>query len=259
MNKIIFLGTAAAVTNKYRDNTSILILNKNEKILVDCPGALLIKLARLGIDYKTVSTIFITHAHPDHIYGLVAFMHSRYFLKDKINIFAHPITIELIKNIRKIFSLEDTNKFPELLYHTVKPDSKTPFYVSRNIKAYCFSVNHRPESLGLKFLFKNKKKVIFSGDTAYSKNLIKEARNCDYLIHDCFAPSRFFTKYPKLKTMHTSSKMLGMIAKEANVKTLLPIHFTCEIRYSTETVKREINATYKGKIILPNDFDTLNI
>ena len=258
--EVIFLGTAGAVASKGRDNTSLLIKTRGDKILIDLPGSPVKKLAQLNLDFRKISNIFFTHSHPDHIYGIISLLHSQYRLKNKVHIFAHPKVIELVKTLRKIFGLEDTTKYPKVIYHKIKSNFKKPFYNSDELKASAFKVNHSPESLGFKFLFKElDKTLVFSGDSALSLNLIKEAHECDCLIHDCFSPERIFKKYPQLYKMHTSSLLLGKIAGDCQVKILVPIHFASEVKYSIKEIIREIKKSFLGKVVIPEDFMTLKL
>ena len=260
MTQISFLGTSAAVASKDRDNTSILLSEGKDRTLIDTPGCLLVKLAKLRIDYRQIKDIFLTHSHPDHIYGLVSLLHSRYKLDDQIRIYAHPKTINLVKSLRRLFKLEDINKYPEIIYKKVGTNYRRPFYDSGDILAWAFKVKHSIEALGLRFFFKKSRiSLVYCSDTARSKDLIEAARGCDYLIHDCFAPERFFKKYPQLTKMHTSSLRLGKIAREANPRVLIPIHFTCEVKYSFSTIIKEIKRNFTGRIILPRDLDILRL
>lgn len=257
MAKIIFLGTAAAVASKTRDNTSVLVITNKDIILVDAPGALIGKLEKLSIDFRKISQIFITHSHPDHIYGIVSLLHSQYKLKNRVHIFAPTKVINKVKILRRVFELEDTSKYPQITYHRIEEGG---FYNSDSLKVRAFKVRHAKESLGFKFLFKKERiSCIFSGDTAFTPNLIKESRHADYLIHDCFSPEKFFRKYPQLYKMHTSSLILGKIAAESCVKVLVPIHFASEVEYSMPEIKKEIRKNFSGRIILPQDLKTLKL
>jgi len=52
MVKIVFLGTAASIATKKRDNTSFVIyVNKRDFMLVDCPGSIVQKLDKINLDY----------------------------------------------------------------------------------------------------------------------------------------------------------------------------------------------------------------
>lgn len=262
MAEIIFLGTAGAVASRKRDNTSLLVKCGKEKILIDCPGSPVAKLDKIGIDFRKISYIFFTHAHPDHIYGIISLLHSQYRLKNQIQIYAHSKVINIIQNLKKIFKLEDIDQFPEVIFNSISVDTSSikPFYNSDRILVSVFKAEHKPDSIGFKFLFKKEKiSCVYSGDSARSSTLIKAATNCNYLIHDCFGPFKFFKQYPELKTMHTSSLTLGKIAKEAKVSKLIPIHLAQEVEYTIEEVKQEIRNNFKGKIILPKDFYRLKL
>lgn len=243
-----------------RDNTSLLVKTKKEIILVDLAGSPIKKLARLNLDFRKVSQIFFTHAHPDHIYGIISLLHSQYRLNNRLHIFAHPKVTKLIGVLRRIFALEDTDKYPQVISHPIRADEKKPFYNSKELSVSCFPVRHSRESLGFRFFFKKiNKAVVFSGDTTFSPYLIKVAHKCDCLIHDCFSPERIFKKYPQLYRMHTSSLLLGKIARACQTKMLAPIHFASEVKYLLKEIRQEIKKNYSGKTVVPQDFTTLKL
>ena len=257
MDEIIFLGTSASVASKERDNTSLLFISSREKILIDVPGSIVKKLKTIKVDFKSISCIFLTHSHPDHIYGIVALLHSQYRLKNTVHIYAHPKTIKIVKILRKVFCIEDTSRYPKLRYHQIKPGQ---FYESPNFKVRAFKVKHQPESIGFRFLFKKSQRVcVFSGDASSRSNLISKFKGADFLIHDCFSPNKIFRKYPILNKMHTSSLALGKIAHRAKVGTLIPIHFAGEVKYSMKEIKKEIKKNFSGRIVIPRDLKRLSL
>lgn len=259
MAKIIFLGTAGAVASKNRDNTSFLIKTKKDLILIDTPGALVNKLTKLGIKFYKISKILFTHTHPDHIYGIISLLHSQYKLKNKIHIYGTLKVIRLIRILRKIFSLDNPQDYPKVIFHPLKHPLFT-FYKSKEITISFFKAKHSYGAVGFKIYFKGKgKTLVISGDTALNSKLIEEAKFCDFLIHDCFSPERFFKKYPQLYKKHTSSLQLGKIASLCKAKTLIPIHFSSELIYNFSELIREIRKNYSGKLIIPKDLMSLNI
>lgn len=259
MSKLIFLGTSGAVGSKERDNTSLLFSHKDRKILIDCPGSIVSKLEKVGVDFKEISTIFFTHAHPDHLYGIISLLHSQYRLNNKINIYTHKNVIKKIRKLRVLFGLDNEEKFPSLCFNNFSDNSEIIFEKS-NTTVKSFKVKHKPESLGFKFVFsKNNKEIIYvyTGDTAKHKNTIKIAKGSDFLIHDCFGPQRFFEQYPELEKMHTSSYDLGVIADKSKTRNLIPIHFAQEVEYSISTVKKEIKQNFDGNLQIPEDLEEI--
>ena len=259
MAKILFLGTAAAVASAQRDNTSLLFVDDSgEKILIDCAGSPVTKLAKLGFDYRQISNLVLTHTHVDHIYGIPSLLHSQYKLANRINIFATQECLLLVRGLISFHKLEDPKKFPEVSFHTIPADKNNfLFFESEKTLISSFPVKHAPDSIGLKICFKDPPLTcVYSGDTAFSRTIIQEAKGADYLIHDCACPSRFAKG---LEEVHTSALALGEIAEEAQVKTLIPIHFLTEIDFKIEEIENEIRKNFSGNLIIPSDFDSLEL
>ena len=63
---LICLGSGAALTDG-RDWSSLLI---DGRILLDLPPTAIPQLHRLGVDFSQIETVFISHLHADHIFGL---------------------------------------------------------------------------------------------------------------------------------------------------------------------------------------------
>ena len=90
-----------------------------------------------------------------------------------------------------------------------------------------FSTQHTKESKGIK-IHSHEKTIVFTSDTGPIKGCNKIFFEADYLIHDCYAPSRFCNDISALDHTHTSAATLGKIAEESCVKHLVPIHFSGE-------------------------------
>lgn len=259
MAKIVFLGTAAAVGSAKRDNTSLLFVDDSgEKFLIDCPGSPVAKLAKLGFDYREISNLVLTHTHVDHVYGVPSLLHSQYRLANRVNIFATQECLLLIRGLISFHRLEDPKKFPEVYFQTIPADKKNfLFFESEKTLISSFPVKHASDSIGLKICLKDPPLTcVYSGDTAFSRTVIEEARDTDYLIHDCACPSRFAKG---LEEVHTSALTLGQIAQEAQVKTLVPVHFLTEIDFKLEEIESEIRKNFSGNLIIPSDFDSLEL
>ena len=100
--KITFLGTSASQPSLNRNTTSIALeFNTGEFIMVDCGEATLLQLMRSPLKFSRVHTIFITHLHGDHIYGLPGFLCTLNSQRTE------PLTIYGPRGIKKFCSFFD--------------------------------------------------------------------------------------------------------------------------------------------------------
>lgn len=257
MFKVYFLGTAASIATGRRDNTSLLLyINRNDFILVDCPGSIVQKLSLLKIDFRKLTQVIITHTHPDHIYGLISLIHSQFKTTRKLTLYSSKNSIRIINRLIKIFSFTSRD-YPQIYFKDV---FKTPFFLKRKeIKISAFKNKHTPGSFGIKISFNHKEtNLVYSSDTAINQNIRKLINKNTYLIHDCTASSCFFKKYPSLQKMHTDSLTLKKLAETTKPKVLIPIHYLLLEKRELESIKKELSSC-KCKVFFPEDFSSLKL
>jgi len=258
MIELSFLGTGGSVASEERDNTSLLIGLDQKIILVDCPGSLIQKIKRLSLDPLAVSAILVTHIHPDHIYGLPSFIHSLMLEEGLVHLFGSEETIRFCRRLLDLFELQE--KEIKMKIDFVPLGDGQEFEIFPELIVTSFRVPHSLSSLAFHFLFEEEKKgLIYSGDTPPHPPLFKKAREIDYLIHDSSAPARFFKQYPSLMTMHTHSLELGKLSQEAGVKCLIPCHFFGEVEFPISEIEEEIRKNFKGRLIIPKDFEKIRL
>jgi len=249
MAKIIFLGTAASIPSEKRDNTSFVFINKKEHFLIDCPGSIIYKLKKANINYKIINKIIITHHHPDHLYGLPHFIHARIYTKDPIYIFSNQYTIRMIKKTIILFKL-NKNTYPAIRYIDVF--DRDYFFSNNGLVLKAIANKHTIKSFGIIFVW-GRKSLLYSSDTALSKNIIKIANISTYLIHDCTASSSFFRRYPEIYKMHTNSLDLARTFKNSKLKIIMPVHFLLLNKYQENKIKNELKEL-GTKLLIPEDY-----
>ncbi len=76
--KITTLGSGSAFTLK-NYQTSFLIETKEKKLLFDCGGDVRFALRDIGLTYKDITDVYISHLHGDHVGGLEWLGFTKYF------------------------------------------------------------------------------------------------------------------------------------------------------------------------------------
>ncbi|MFP4082661.1 MAG: MBL fold metallo-hydrolase, partial [Candidatus Aminicenantes bacterium] len=253
MAEVHFLGTGGSVATRERDNTSLLLSEDDSLVLVDCPGSVIQKIKKLNFDPRRISSILITHIHPDHIYGLPSLVHSLMLEECLIPLYGSPESIQFSKALLDLFRLREEKIKTRIRFEVFEQNKAVR--LSPSMRVSCVPVPHDSSSLAFHFYFEEKgRELVYSGDSSPHIPLFQRAGKADCLIHDCSAPSRFFRKYPSLHKMHTHALELGQLAAQAEVKFLIPCHFFGELDFSVVEIEKEIRENYTGKLVIPRDF-----
>ncbi|HUT07631.1 MAG TPA: ribonuclease Z [Candidatus Latescibacteria bacterium] len=254
MTEIIFLGTSGYVPTPERDNAAFLLKTGESSILVDCPGSPLRKLAAAAVKPLDVGSVFITHIHADHVYGLPTLVHGLMLRDHVFRLFGSAETVDLCRRLLDLFGLRGAKYKTRVEFVVLSSGERTD--VGEGVDVTAWNVPHQPASLAFEFRAgPGAKRVVFSGDTPVHPALFEAARGADALVHDCGAPARFFEKYPVLKSVHTSARDLGEWSERAGVRLLAPVHFLTELDFEIGEMEKEIRAHFTGRLFMPSDMD----
>ena len=270
MNRIVLLGTGCPSPSHIRYGPSTLISTEKHKILIDAGSGVTQRLSEFGLAPSEIDVILITHLHSDHIVDLYQLYISGWHTGR-----TRPFKIVGPKGIKKFFDKTveayadelnlrvDWEKRPnhEGLDIDITEIDKEFIYEEMGIKITSIEVQHQPVEPAYGYqVFVDDKKITYSGDTRYSKNLEKASKNAEYLIHEVFVSLAFNEKrmtedtLKNVKDYHSTPKDVGTLAKAANVKKLILNHFVPPV-FDEETLKAEISKYYKGEIIVGKDLD----
>jgi len=270
MNRIVLLGTGCPSPSHIRYGPSTLISTEKHKILIDAGSGVTQRLSEFGLAPSEIDIILITHLHSDHIVDLYQLYISGWHTGR-----TKPFKIVGPKGIKKFFDKTveayaeelnlrvDWEKRPNhegLDINIIEIDNEF-IYEEMGIKITSIEVQHQPVEPAYGYqVFVDDKKITYSGDTRYSKNLEKASKNAEYLIHEVFVSLAFNEKrmtedtLKNVKDYHSTPKDVGTLAKAANVKKLILNHFVPPV-FDEETLKAEISKYYKGEIIIGKDLD----
>jgi ribonuclease Z len=258
MAEIHFLGTGGSVATPKRDNTSVLLRTGDELILIDCPGSVAAKIRKLGFEPRRATTSLLTHIHPDHIYGLPSLIHGQMLIPGEVRILGSAPSVDFSRRLLDLFALRRRKIRTRVRFRTLRPNQTVRLQESCSVRT--LAVPHHCSSLAYHFYLGDEgREVLFSGDTPVHEPLFAAARGIDCLVHDASAPSRYFRRYPVLSRLHTSFLDLGRWSASAGVRCLVPCHFLAEAACSAADVRREIRRHFRGRLIVPRDFQSIRL
>ena len=185
--KLHILGCGDAFGSGGRNQSAYLVEAGDRLFLLDCGPTTLLAMKRAGIDPGRLDAVFISHLHGDHFGGLpflfIEFLHQRPRAKP-LHIAGPPQTEEKVSQLFQLmYGGSAAKELPPVRFHIFEPDQRA---MVEGIQVLPFRVPHQTQeiSLGLKIQFAGKR-ILFSGDSAWSELFIEHARGVDLFLCEC--------------------------------------------------------------------------
>ena len=273
--KLFILGTGTPNPNPERMGSSYLVLANDEPYLFDYGTGVVRRIAAFStswggeyqaLEVENLKYAFLTHIHSDHTLGLADLIITPWIMgrSEPLKIFGPKGAKNMHTNIIKAYQpdidyrIYGTQPQNSTGYKVIFNELKDKFvYQDENIKVTAFLNDHGDLQESYGFLIETTdKKILISGDTAMSKNLISYGENLDYLIHEIYSQKGFNNKTPDWQKYHqahhTSPKEVAAIAKLLQPKSLILSHILFW-GSSEQEILDEVKTFYSGKIIVAED------
>jgi ribonuclease Z len=221
MPTLHLLGTGAALSSADR-TTTMLAVEAETVIVVDCGGDVLQRLLAAGLDPDRIALLVITHGHPDHVSGFPLFMEKIWLAQRR-----RPIPVcgpsEALDAARRLFEVFDTSGWrglPEIEWREVAREEGERVWEDDVWRVTATPVEHGVPTMGILVEHRgSSRRVAYSGDTAPSPALVRLAAGADLLVHEATGDFKG----------HTSAEGAAEIAAEAGVGGLVLVHLPPEI------------------------------
>lgn len=250
--RIVVLGSAPALASEARDNTSFLLDSPGGSLLVDCSGSPFHKMLRAGVDPGGLKGVILTHAHPDHIYGLPSLVHELWLhgRRETLHIFANSHTLAVATALLNAFELWE--KPVPLELHSVPDQAQYPLTESDLYAVHASPVRHQVPTVAVKVVSRTNGRVaVCSSDTSPCPELVSLARDADLLFQECSVEE----PHP----FHCTPEQVGEIAAEAQVGEVILVHCHHNLVKEPYLTIAEISKQYPGPVQFARDFDVYEL
>jgi ribonuclease Z len=249
--RLFVLGSGTALPSAERDNTSLAVESGNGLWLVDCSGSVYRRLLRLGLDPMRLRGLFLTHSHPDHIYGLPALL---FHLKlagwheegPALHVYGNGPTLTLVRDVLAAYQIDLWQ--PPLAWHELPASENHRFLESEGLIWTSTAVVHSRPTLAVRIAVESSGyAVVYSADTGPCESLVQLALGADSLFHEC-------TTVTPMPEGHSTPEQVGEVAARARVGRLVIVHY--DPRYilpTDETLTLIRKGGYMGQVAFAED------
>ena len=275
--RLILLGTKGGprVSGSARRNPSNLLLVDGTPYVIDCGYGTSLQLLAAGVPLNTLRYIFITHHHSDHNLEYGPLFYNAWTTGLPIRIDAYgPAGLQ-----RMTQAFFDYTQFDiaTRVQDEGRPDPR-PFVTAHEfdsagvvmqndaVKVSSALVRHPSIKQAYAYRFDTKERsVVFSGDTAYSRELAEFAMGADVLVHEVmYLPGidALIKRIPNasrfrahLLASHAVPEDVGKVAAAAKVKTVVLTHFVPgdDPSITDEQWSAGVRQHFDGEVIVGKD------
>jgi ribonuclease Z len=159
--QVTFLGTSGAVPTTQRNTSAVMVRREGERLLFDCGEGTQRQMMRFGTGFS-VSHVFLTHLHGDHVLGLPGLCQTFDFndREEPLAIHTPPGTRRTVENLVGVTGARPG--YP-VRVHEAKPGEVVLRADEYEIRA--FATDHRTQSVGYA-LVENERKGRFDREHA---------------------------------------------------------------------------------------------
>jgi len=147
---LTILGISAALPAYGRNLSAHLLEINGHSLLFDCGEGTQFQLKKFNKNLNRIESIFISHTHGDHFFGLPGLLSSMQMTdrKSAINIYGPKGLEEAIGAI--LFQSRSEYSF-SITFHIINPVSKVEIFANNQYKVFAFPLKHSTETYGYLF------------------------------------------------------------------------------------------------------------
>lgn len=244
------LGSGSGYPTTDRDTSSLLIGAPDGWTLIDCPGSVVYKLARLGVAPADLRRVILTHNHVDHVYGLPHLIHALAIAgaREPLEVAAPRQTLATVAAMVAAHRLEG-ERYPRVAGIEIALEERTEIDVAAGTTIRVAPAAHGRDTVAVRF-DAGEASVCHSSDTTPSPAVVRLARGADMLFHDCAGPHRMRAGF---SSSHSSAREAAEAAADAEVSRLVLMHLGALDNTVLEECVREAESGFSGEVILAHD------
>ena len=271
--RVVLLGTKGGPTpSAFRAPASVAIVVDGRLYLIDCPNGVAGQIAKAKIKLDSLSQVFITHNHSDHVIdaGSLLVLAWGAGLAKPVGVHGPPPLKQIVANAlaasRYDISarIREEGRRPLAPLISVREQSVGQLvYKDSTVRVTSTLVDHFTVKPAFAYRFDTAgRSIVISGDTTYSDKLVRLAHGADLLIHEAMYPpgidQLLGENAPRLREhllrSHSTTEQVGLVAARAGVKKLVLSHLVPAFPTITDEMWLEgVRRHFQGEAVVGRD------
>lgn len=264
MNKITMLGTGSA-TVSHIYNTCFVLSTSTTQLLVDAGGGngILAQLRKANISIDSIHHLFVTHAHTDHILGVIWIVRMVAQCKGyvgQLHVYGNDKVMSVVRTIiDMVLAKKQLDKVDERVVFHQLTDGEV-FDVG-DMRLTCFDIHSTKEKqFGFRAILPHSVSLACLGDEPYNPINRPYVEHADWMMCEAFCLYAQRDTFKPYEKCHSTALDAGKLAAQLDIKNLILYHTeekTIDTRKQTYT--QEATQFFKGRIVVPDDLEEIEI
>ncbi len=261
MTKLRILGTGNAQAVECY-NTCLTIENENGILLVDAGGGngIFKILENENIELSSIHHIFVTHAHTDHIFGVLWLIRrigetmNKGKMDGTLTIYTHKELAEFLIYVSKtILTKKVSSLIGERILFSVHEDGDERTIIGNKFTVFDIG-STKMKQFGFRMEYENGKVLVDPGDEPLLEQNYDKARNADWMTHEAFCTYEDRERFKPYEKHHSTALDAAKLAESLGVKNLILYH-TEDMTLTTrkERYTKEAKEYFTGNVYVPDD------
>jgi ribonuclease Z len=233
------------------------------------------RLRQVGVAWKDVRGVFLTHLHSDHVVGFPDLWLTGWLVgegrAEPLDVWGPKGTHKMMAALRRAYAYDlgirvrDDGAVPQgavVVAHDIQPGV---VYQDEGVKVTAFEVDHRPVEPAFGYRIDcGGRSVVLSGDTRLSENLIQHARGVDLLVHEVVLPASLLAanvpehRARSVVAHHTTPEQAGDVFTRAAPRLAVYSHIVmpqADVRELVAATRK----TYAGPLEVGEDLMAISV
>ena len=245
--RLTTIGTGTAAPSADRVNAGHLVEAGDVRLLMDCGSGVVHRMATLGVEWRAITHVAITHFDADHVIDLPTLLVAWRWgtlpaRSEPAELIGPPGTLALMERLGALFGSAVAK--PDYPFRVRELPPGTTAELGDGVRIEAHEVPHTVESVAY-CVRRGQRRMVYTGDTGPSAELGEWARGCDLLLAECSLPDEMAIP------THLTPARCADLATSAEPGLLVLTHFYPPVE--SVDIRALIGERFHGPVALATD------